>query len=57
MMKHVLVYVKDYGIIYYQGVSCYDSIILGLIKERNLVLKLTQENSIESLYNVSTFIY
>ena len=30
-------------------ISCYNLVILGLIKERNLVLELTQENLIESL--------
>jgi len=28
--------------------ACYDSVTLGLIKEKNLVLGLTQENSIEN---------
>jgi len=28
--------------------ACYDSVTLELIKERNLVLELTQENSIEN---------
>jgi len=29
--------------------TCYDSITLGLIKERNLILGLTQENLMEFL--------
>jgi len=29
--------------------TCYDLMILGLIKEKNLVLGLTQENLMESL--------
>jgi len=36
---------------------CYNLMTLELIKERNLVLGLTQENSMESLYNISIFIY
>jgi len=35
---------KEYKI----GDKCYNSVTLGLIKERNLVLELIQENSIEN---------
>ena len=35
-------------VLYHISIKCYDSIILGLIKERNLILELTQENSIEN---------
>ena len=39
------------------GVLCYNSVTLGLIKERNLILRLIQENSIRSLYKIVYLIY
>ena len=35
-------------LVQYKLLNCYDSMILELIKERNLILRLTQENLIEN---------